>query len=183
MRMDRNKRSLIGLLLTVAFVSACSGGSSDIDSAATSNPNIQQTSVNNFSAIAGVWDESFNDDGVIDVLYWVINADGTYANVDYRGDDSDNDEHCYHYVRGRVTTSGADGYVFDGLGSNNITITALPYGAANIDFDSSTVLYHLRVINGELAILDGSNGSPTIFLPPVPGGLDPTIPECPPLQG
>jgi len=189
-RMEFSERSLIGFLLTVVLVSACGEGSGDINSAATLNTNIQQSGTNiqqtsgdNFSAIAGVWDESHNYDGLVDVLYWVINADGTFANVDYRGDDFNNDGHCYDYFRGRVTTFGADGYVFDAPGSNQVTVTPLADGSAIISPNSSSLLVYLRVINGELAILDGSNGQPDIFLPPVAGGLDPSIPECTHLSG
>jgi len=154
--MEFSRRPVVALLLTLAFVSACSGGSGGIDSTATPNPNIQQTSGENTSAIAGVWDDSFNDNGAVDVLYWVINADGTFANVDYLGDDYyGSNENCYHYFRGRVTTQGTDGYIFDTPGSNIPIITAV-VGTAIIDPDSSVVSYRLKVISGELAILDGS---------------------------
>jgi len=183
-RLKNFKRSSIGFLLAVVFISACSGGSGD--SAGTfPNSTIQQTSGGDFSAIAGVWDESVNHDGVIDSLYWVINADGTYADVDYRGDDHNNDEHCYdYYTRGIVTADDtADGYIFERPPSNNTTVLLTPdtiNGNSTVDVipDQFSVLHHLRVINGELARLDGSNGSPVQISPPVPGGLDPSIPEC-----
>jgi len=173
-RLEYFKRSLIGFLPTVVFISACSGGSGD--SAGTfPNPTIQQISGGDFSAIAGVWDESVNHDGVLDSLYWVINADGTYAEVDYRGDDYNNDEHCYdYYTRGTVTADDtADGYIFERPPSNTTSVLVTPsvdingVGTVEVLPDQYSVLHHLRVINGELAIL-----------PPVPGGLDPSIPEC-----
>ena len=182
--MKNFKRSSIGFLLAVVFVSACSGGSGD---SAVTFPNsaIQQTSGGDFSAIAGVWDESANRDGVIDVLYWVINADGTYVHVDYHGDDHNNGEHCYHYYnRGIVIADDTvDGYIFERPPSNTTNVQITPdiiSGNSTVEVipDQFSILHHLRVINGELAFLDGSNGSPDLIFPPVPGGLDPSIPEC-----
>ena len=184
--MDFSKRSLIGFYLTLVFASACGGGSGENGITTTPNPNNQQTSGVDTSAIAGVWDESYNRNGVVDVLYWVINANGTFAYVDYLGDGLHGSyEHCYHYWRGRVATQGTDGYAFDRPG-NNIPIilpTITPTITPNIDFNRSVVLYHMRVINGQLAILYSSNGQPEHLYPPVPGGLDPSIPECPPESG
>jgi len=184
MKVFFEQQSVVGFVLTIAFVTGCSGGSGD--SAATfPNPTIQQTSGGDFSAIAGVWDESVNHDGVIDSLYWVINADGTYADVDYRGDDHNNDEHCYdYYTRGIVIADDTvDGYIFERPPSNSTTVQLNPdilnnAGTVDVVIDQFSVLHHLRVINGELARLDRSNGSPVQIYPPVPGGLDPTIPEC-----
>ena len=174
MIVDFSKRSLIGFFLALVFASACGGGSGD-------NPNIQQTSGVDTSAISGVWDESYNRSGIVDVLYWVINADGTFANVDYQGDGLHGIyENCYHYWRGRVTTSGTDGYVFDRPGDDVPIINQLAPGVDHTDLNSSTVLHYMRVINGDLAVLYESNGQPEHLYPPVPGGLDPSIPECPP---
>ena len=183
--MGFSRRPAVALLLMLAFVSACSGASEDNELTATPNPNIQQTtSGEDTSAIAGVWDDSHNDNGAVDVLYWVINADGTFADVDYLGDGYlGSNENCYHYFRGRVTNHDTDGYLFDTGGSDIATIRPNVAGGTILDYDLSVVAYYLRVINGELAILDDSNGQPTRLLSPVPGGLDPSIPECPPESG
>lgn len=112
--------------------------------------------------IAGVLNESFLYDSGLDGIYWVINANGTFSNVNYRGDDFDNDDrNCYETFRGRVTTFGPDGYVFDTPYPNN-----------------PTQLHYLKVIDGDLFELSESGGQPILRFPAVPDGLDSSIPEC-----
>jgi len=172
MKPTLSRRLFVGLASTLLLLSACegggSGGSSGVGSSGSSG-NVgsyvlfddSNLTGDNVAEIAGVWDESFDWDGEIDVLYFVINADGRFAYVDYLGDPISNGGHCYDIFRGRVTKF-SDGYVFDTPYSNN-----------------PQQFYRLKVINDELTFLNES-GQPMFSYPRVPGGLDPTIPECAP---
>ena len=119
----------VQLVLVAALLTACGGG----DSAGTSN---EETGQGALQAIAGVWDSSTDEEGLTDVLYTVIRADGSHTEYDYFGDSFDNVADCYVRFDSTLTHEGDSRFTLsgDGIGDFNFEFV-VQSGNLQVTFD------------------------------------------------
>jgi len=108
------------------------------------------------SRIAGFWDGSFMDAGMLNSVYFLISEEGEFTEYDYLGDDFDQSQNCYSLSVSRISYLGNDRY-----------------------FSESEFLvgeFVATVTNAQLSISDVSNGFSFSF--PEAANFDNSIPNC-----
>ena len=75
-------------------------------------------------AIAGLYDVSEVDEGLLDVLYLEIASDGGFTVYDYDGDDFDQGDNCYFAETGRFESLGGDRYRVFPAGDEGVVVDA-----------------------------------------------------------
>lgn len=92
-------------------------GSTDSDGGTTGTDSGTSTGgegTNDLSAVAGLWDASEVEDGLLDVFYVEIFSDGNVISYDYLGDEYDAAENCYEYFSFTGENLGNNQYRFNG---------------------------------------------------------------------
>ncbi|MDY7025247.1 MAG: hypothetical protein SVC26_02770 [Pseudomonadota bacterium] len=101
-----------GIAFLAMSLVACGGDSSDGDSSGGQD-SLMFSQNEAAQMLVGVYDESYEVDGVIDELYFEITANGEEIVYDYLGDSFDLGPNCYlKETLGRLTPQGDDQYVF-----------------------------------------------------------------------
>jgi len=129
-----------------------SGGQGSGPSVTPEQNDPPQSSSNDTSAIAGIWDDS----GPGDVYYLLINDSGSFADLDYQGDQVGSGLNCYDIYEGSIQNLGNNRYEFLYDGGTPVVVTAF-------------------VSNGLLSVQSESGDN--FSLSPV-SGIDPNIPSC-----
>ena len=70
------------------------------------------------SEIAGLYDASYQENGLTDVIYVGVTADGAWTEYDYDGDEYDQGENCYFITGGRVRRLEGNTYLVSYTGED-----------------------------------------------------------------
>ena len=116
-------------LITVTLV-ACGSDDGDLASSALDNGVSDDQGVSATRDIAGLWDftENKGDEGV-DVIYVLIEGDGSGVIYDYQGDTFDQGENCYQFIDSPVVS----------LGNNQFESTFRPFAAFTATSENETL--------------------------------------------
>ncbi len=133
----------VGVLGLSILAVACGGSGSGDLSGGRTNGDLAQS----LSDVVGVWDASYQEDGLTDELYWEIDEDGNMSLFDYDGDSFDAGENCYFVLNDVIQIEYA--------GSGRFTVVDSD--------DGDTDEVEISIANGSLQIepfIDGESIAP-----------------------
>jgi len=132
------------------------GSSSSGTSASPIANNPQPTGTTDTSRVAGLWDSSSMESGVLDTKYILISDSGVIKEYDYLGDDAGQGSNCYSLTEGIIRHLGGDRYY--------------------IELHSETGEVTITVSNNTLNLTDVASGASFTFL--AASNFDNSIPTC-----
>ncbi len=113
---------------------------------------------NDSSLIAGVWDASSEENGLVNIFYTVIDSNGVWTDFDYLGDSFDSGPDCYEVEQATVTHDGNNNYQLNYASGEQLVFSA-------------------SIINNELTV-SSPQITQTVRYPRI-NGIDESVPNCP----